>query len=152
MSKVRFEHAVLPCVVDDVVAWHAAHGWVWDVVENESRRRIGVFFCTLLCGDGAVCHFTTVPGIKIPWQTTLAAFRKAIRMVAPAVNVLFATIPVSSVGLLRCVRKLGFSPVSRYTREDQEILLLQYFPRAKGYIMARTPDAGEISPPQKRKD
>ena len=146
MSKVRFEHAVLPCVVDDVVAWHVAHGWVWDVVETDTGRRIGVFFCTLLCGDGAVCHFTTVPEIKIPWHVTLAAFRKAIRMVGGVVNVLFATIPVRRRALVRCACKLGFLPVSRYTRDGLEVFLLQYFPRVKGYIKAQTQVAGKENP------
>jgi len=141
--KVYFEKTVLPCVVDDVIAWHVARGWVWDVVEVKSGRRVGVFFCTLLCGDGAVCHFITVPGIAIPWQTTLAAFRKAIRMVSPpAVNVLFATIPACRSSLVRCAGKLGFRPVSRYTREDQEILLLQYFPADKRYIKTQTRQRG----------
>ena len=143
MSKVRFDHTVLPCVVDDVIAWHVAHGWVWDVVETASGRRIGVFFCTLLCGDGAICHFTTAPGITFPWHVTLAAFRKAIRMVAPpVVNVLFATIPADNRPLLRCVGRMGFRPVAGYTRCGKEIRLLQYFPADKRYIKARTPVAG----------
>ncbi len=141
--KVYFEKAVLPCVVDEIVAWHVAHGWVWDVVETASGRRIGVFFCTLLCGDGAICHFSTVPGITFPWHVTLAAFRKAIRMVSPpAVNVLFATIPADNRPLIRCVELLGFRAVSRYVRDGGEIVLLQYFPRANGYIKAQTPAAG----------
>ena len=140
--KVYFEKTVLPCVVDDVIAWHVAHGWVWDVVEVSTGKRLGVFFCTLLCGDGVIVHFSSVPGVMIPWYVTLSAFRKAILMVAPAVNVVFATIPACRNALVRCVRKLGFRPVARYTREGSEILLLQYFPGVKGYIKAKPQDSG----------
>lgn len=147
--KVYFEKTVLPCVVDEVVAWHVAHGWVWDVVEitptntdeHGRTRRIGVFFCTLLCGDGAVCHFTTVPEIEIPWHVTLAAFRKAIRMVSPAVNVVFATIPADNIPLLRCACRLGFRiSCGSFFRDGSKIRLLQYFPPVKNYIKGKTSD------------
>lgn len=136
--KVNFEKVVCPCVMDEVIAWHVSHGWVWDVVEVPTGRRLGVLYCTLLCGDGGVVHFSTVPGIKIPWQTTHAAMRKAMRMIVPVCNVLLATIPADNRALVRCARRLGFLPMTRYFREGREIMLLQYFSRKKSYINAET--------------
>lgn len=136
---VYFEKVVLPCIVDDVIAWHVSHGWVWDVVEVKSGRRVGVFFCTLLCGDGVIVHFSTVPGIKVPWQITLAAMRKGVKMVAPVVNVVFATIPADNLPLLRCAFRLGFRiSCGSFDRDGAKIRLLQYFPPLKNYIKAKT--------------
>ena len=138
---VYFEKVVVPCIVDDVIAWHVSHGWVWDVVEVKSGRRVGVFFCTLLCGDGVIVHFSTVPDIEIPWATTLAAMRKGVRMVAPAVNVVFATIPADNIPLLRCACRLGFRlSCGSFFRDGSKIRLLQYFPPVKNYIKGKTSD------------
>ena len=140
---VYFEKVVLPCIVDDVIAWHVSHGWVWDVVEVKSGRRVGVFFCTLLCGDGVIVHFSTVPGIEIPWQTTLAAMRKGVKMVSPVVNVVFATIPADNLPLLRCACRLGFRiSCGSFDRDGAKIRLLQYFPPVKNYIKAKPPVEG----------
>lgn len=137
--KVYFEKVVVPCVMDDVIAWHAAHGWVWDIVEVSSGRRVGVYYCTLLCGDGAIVHFSTVPGMCIPWVTTLSAMRKGIRMVSGSVNVVFATIAEEEFGLMRCAYRLGFRETGvNYLRDGKKIVLLQYFGREKRYINAET--------------
>ena len=147
---VYFEKVVLPCIVDDVIAWHVSHGWVWDVVEVKSGRRVGVFFCTLLCGDGVIVHFSTVPGIEIPWQTTLAAMRKGVKMVSPVVNVVFATIPADNLPLIRCACRLGFRiSCGSFFRDGSKSRLLQYFPPVKNYIKGKTSD--EENSPSKRK-
>lgn len=129
MSLVRFEKTVLPCVMNDVTAWHVAHGWIWDVVEVASRRLLGVFFCTLLCGDGCVIHFEPRPGEIIRWPLTLAAFRKAVRMISPVCDVVYATVPADKIKLIHTLLRLGFVPVENggFRSDGREILLLKFF-------------------------
>lgn len=138
--RVRFEKVVVPCVVNDVTLWHLEHGFLWDVVEEDGRR-IGVFFCTLLCGDGCIVHFDTVPGMVIPWQSTLAAMRKGVRMIAEVGGVIYATIPAENRALIRVAVRLGFGLVcdGGFLRDGEPVVLLKYFPRRKGYITVREP-------------
>lgn len=136
MSRVYFEKIKRPedlAVDNDVTRWHFDHGWIWNVLEvdhdNRIVRPLGVFFATLLCGDGAVIHCDSIPGIVIPPAVTLAAFRKAIRMVAPACSLLLATIPEDRVSLIRVVVRLGFRiTTGSFERDGKRILLLKFAP------------------------
>jgi hypothetical protein len=134
--KINFEQTVVTCVVNSVTVWHLEHGFVWDVVEAPSGRRIGVFFCTLLCGDGCIVHFDSVPGIDISWSSVLAAMRKGIRMIAPCWQVIYATIPAEKSALIRIARRLGFCVVSGggFMRGNAEIILLKYLPGQNGIL------------------
>lgn len=140
--KVNFEKVVIPCVVNDITLWHLKHGFLWDVVEAPTDRRLGVFFCTLLCGDGCVIHFNSVPGEDISAATTLYAFRKAIRMMKEYGNVMYATIPAEKRTLVRIICALGFFPVKDggFLREGREIVLLKYLPVKKEYIKEQAPE------------
>ena len=136
---IRFEKTLCPCVADEVTAWHVVHGWLWDVVVYPERRPIGVFFCTLLCGDGAICHFSTVPDQRIPWAVTLAAMRKGSRMIAPACGVLYATIPEDLDKLIRVAIRLGFGLTDGgYYRDGRKIALLKFYPPRPIYIKGQT--------------
>ena len=133
MSRVYFEKVgrVEDLAVDDeVTRWHFDHGWIWNVLEidrdNRVVRPLGVFFATLLCGDGAVIHCSSIPGISIHWSLTLAAFRKAIRMLAPVCGILLATIPEERRALLRVIRRLGFREIGSFPRDGERVLLLKY--------------------------
>jgi len=134
VSHVYFAKVGRPeelAVDNDVTRWHLAHGWIWNVLEvdrdNRVVRPLGVFFATLLCGDGAVIHFCSVPGISIPPAITLAAFRKAIRMISPACSILLATIPQDRASLIRCAYRLGFRMTTgSFDRDGRHILLLKY--------------------------
>ena len=134
--KVNFERVIIPCVVNDVISWHHEHGWCWDVVEVSTRRHVAVFFCTLLCGDGCVVHFETVPGIEIPWQTTVAAMKKGMRMVSGSgVHVIYATIPAEKQALIRAAVALGFRLTNGgFMRNDEPVELLKYFDPAKAIL------------------
>lgn len=129
--KVNFVKTVIPCVSDDIAIWHHLHGWLWDVVEVPTGRRIGVYYCTLLCGDGVIVHFDVVPDVEISAATLLHAIRKGIRMVLDSeVNVIYATICADRAGLLCVVKRLGFRESgSSYMRAGKKVLLLQYFGR-----------------------
>lgn len=131
--KVNFEKCVLPCVINDVTIWHLHHGFIWDVVEAPSGRRIAVFFCTLLCGDGCFVHFETVKNLKISWATVFAAMRKGVQMISPYGNVIYATIPEEKKALIRVACKLGFSVVKEgsFDRDGENIVLLKFLDRKK---------------------
>ena len=119
-----------PCVDDGVVQWHVQNGWVWNVYGGADLRPVGVFFCTLLCGDGVICHFTPRPEIRIPWHVTLAAFRKGVRMLAPVCDVIYATIPAEKEKLIRVVIRLGFGIVEEggFLRDGRTpVVLLKYY-------------------------
>ena len=143
---IRFEKTLTPCVADEVTAWHAVHGWLWNVVVYENTDQhgptrtdtIGVFYCTLLCGDGAVVHFDTVGPIA-PLHL-LAAMKKGIRMIAPYCGVIFATIPEDRAKLIRVAIRLGFGLTDGgYLRDGQKIALLKFFAPRKNYITSKTP-------------
>lgn len=123
--KVYFEKTILPCVADEVITWHIAHGWVWNVTENGVYY--GVFFATLLCGDGVIIHFTPKPDVQVPVKILLAAFKKGVRIVAP-LGVVFATIPRSKKKLIKVAKHLGFCETTgSFIREGEgEVALLKY--------------------------
>lgn len=127
MNIARFEKSVLPCVIDEVTLWHKQHGWLWNVLDQRTGDRVAVFFCTLLCGDGAILHFTVRPNVSLSGVFLRSAFRRGIEMVKPYCGVLYATIPQSSTGLVRVVEKLGFQVVrdGGFYRDGDFILLLK---------------------------
>lgn len=134
--KVNFEKVIIPCVVNDITLWHLEHGFLWDVVEVPSGRRIAVFFCTLLCGDGCIVHFDSVKGVEVSWGAVLAAMRKGIRMVSDCGAVIYATIPAEKSSLIRCACCLGFAIVDAggFLRDGKEIVLLKYLKNQKAIL------------------
>ena len=121
----------VPCVCNPVIGWHMKHGWVWDVEQFDGIgiERIGVFYCTLLCGAGCVCHFESArrglrPGV------ILAAMRKGIWLVRGC-DVIYATIPEEKEKLIRCAIRLGFGIVEDggYVSEGKAMKLLKYYGR-----------------------
>ena len=105
----RFTRATTLIIDNDVTRWHLAHGWIWNVIAPDNSP-LGVFYCTLLCGDGCIIHFDALP--DIPWSVILPAFRKAIRMISPVSDVVYATVPTSHAKLIRILIRLNFAPVS----------------------------------------
>ena len=105
----RFARATRLIIDNDVTRWHLAHGWIWNVIAPDNSP-LGVFYCTLLCGDGCIIHFDALP--HIPWSVILPAFRKAIRMISPVSDVVYATVPDSRTKLIRILIRLNFAPVS----------------------------------------
>lgn len=134
--KTNFVKTLTPCVVNEVTCWHLAHGFLWDVVEVSTGRKLGVFYVTLLCGDGCIIHFYALPGIDITPATTLYTFRKAINMTARYGNVLYATVPEDHIKLLRVLCRLGFAPVPQggFVRDGVQIVLLKYLPAVKAIL------------------
>ena len=105
----RFARATRLFIDNDVTRWHLAHGWIWNVSSSDNSP-LGVFYCTLLCGDGCIIHFDALP--HIPWTAILPAFKKAIRMISPVSDVVYATVPDSRAKLIRILIRLNFAPVS----------------------------------------
>ena len=105
----RFARATRLVIDNDVTRWHLTHGWIWNVIAPDNSP-LGVFYCTLLCGDGCIIHFDALP--HIPWSVILPAFRKAIRMISPVSDVVYATVPDSRTKLIRILIRLNFAPVS----------------------------------------
>ena len=105
----RFTRATTLLIDNDVTRWHLAHGWIWNVSSSDNSP-LGVFYCTLLCGDGCIIHFDALP--HIPWSVILPAFRKAIRMISPVSDVVYATVPDSRAKLIRILIRLNFTPIS----------------------------------------
>ncbi len=118
---------LVPCVCDEVIAWHVMHGWVYDVYHD--AEALGVFYCTVLCGSGAVCHFTPRTGARITPAIFLAACRKCLAVVAPACYVLYATIPETKVKLIRVAVRLGFGVIEDggFILDGDKMVLLKYY-------------------------
>ena len=133
MNRIYFKHTLFPCVDNEVTRWHLAHGWLWDVFDRKQNCNIGVFFVTLMCGDGAIVHFDRIPDVNVDAAALLCAFRRGIELVGNYGNVIYATIPSSNVKLIRCACRLGFVVChgAEYMRFEQEITLLKYLPRPK---------------------
>lgn len=136
--KICFEKTILPCVSDDVINWHVAHGWVWNV--RTAEMVLGVFFATLLSGDGVILHFTPRPDIIIPPTVTIAAFKKGVRIAAP-LGVVFATIPRSKSKLISVAKRLGFAETTgSFIREGVgEIVLLKYLKNPSAILDSHQP-------------
>ena len=131
MSLAYFERTFKPCILNEVISWHLAHGWVWNIIDRKSLRPIGVFYATLLCGDGVVLHFDTLPDVEIPFALTLSAMKRGIRLVEPHADLILATIPEVKHKLIQCAQKLGFRRISNFRRDNQAIVVLQFFPPPK---------------------
>ena len=133
--KITFVPTKEPWVINDVTRWHAEHGWVWNVdVDDEF---VATVFCTLLCGDGAVIHFYTGKYTRLPGVVVLGIMRKAMRVVSPHCDVLYATIPSNNKKLIQVAIGLGFCliPDGGFLRNgNEEIELLKYYPRSKCHI------------------
>lgn len=136
--KVYFEKTIVPCVADEVINWHVAHGWVWNVRTGE--KCVGVFFATLLSGDGVIIHFTPKPDLTIPPALTLAAFRKGVKIASP-LGVVFATVPRSKTKLVSVVKRLGFAETNgSFIREGVgEIVLLKYLKNPSAILDSHQP-------------
>ena len=131
--KVRFEKVIVPCVVNEVTLWHSQHGFLYDVVQADGRR-IGVFYATLICGEGAILHFDAVQDGNIPWISTFSAMKKALKMILKCrFNVIYATIPEEKKRLIQIAVRLGFRIVTDggFFRDSQKISLLKYFSEEK---------------------
>lgn len=127
MIRVRFEKTLIPCVVNDAILWHLKHGWVWDAVEVSSGRRYAVLYCTLLCGDGCIIHFETVSGTPVSYLFLLSGMRRAMRMIAPVCDVIYATIPEEKQKLIRVAERLGFRKTDAgFMRDGLNICMLKY--------------------------
>ena len=127
MIRVRFEKTLIPCVVNDAILWHLKHGWVWDAVEVSSGRRYAVLYCTLLCGDGCIIHFETVHGTPVSYLFLLSGMRRAMRMIAPVCDVIYATIPEEKQKLIRVAERLGFRKTDAgFMRDGLNICMLKY--------------------------
>ena len=137
MRLVNFVGTRATCVVTPAIRWHIDHGWVWDVVETRTGRMVGVFYCTILGGDGCVVHFESSG--NVPWPVTFSAFKKGMQMVSPHNNVVLATIPASKGKLIDAAILLGFGIIDAgYERPGEgKIVLLKYFGRRLKYIKAR---------------
>lgn len=142
--KVFFEKTILPCVLDDVIAWHIQHGYVWNV-KSEDGKFLGVFYATLLNGDGTVIHFSTVPGVRISAAQQLAAYKKGVRILQP-MGVVFATIPAEKQKLIRITKHLGFSETDGnfYRPGTGEIVLLKLLD-AQNAILEPTKQEKEVT-------
>ena len=128
MNVARFEKSVIPCIIDDVTTWHHQHGWLWNVVDQRTGDRVAVFFCTLLCGDGGILHFSVRPNEKLDGVFLRSAFRRGIQMVKPHFGVMYATIEQDKTGLIRVVERLGFRVVrdGGFYRDGKFVLLLKF--------------------------
>lgn len=108
------------CVKNAVIKWHIKHGWVYNIWSNIDERYLGVFYCTLLAGDGVVLHFDTcVDDMAI--GDTLAALKKGVEMMKQH-NIVLATIP-TELKVCRIAKRLGFKELAKYYRNDKEICL-----------------------------
>lgn len=130
---VHFEKTGELCVRNEVTEWHQEHGWIWNV-RDDGGRLLGVFYCTLLCGDGCVIHFETLGGV--PRWAFAAAIRKAVRMLEPVCGVIYATIPSRFGKLIAVMRRYGFRVVEGggFRRDGDAVELLKYFGDEGRYI------------------
>lgn len=124
--SVRFEKTLSPCVMSDVIAWHVVHGWVWNV-RSADGRYLGVFHVTLITGDGGICHFDTVPGVRISPTVILEGFKKGIKLMEQF-DLVMASIPADRTALISLVERLGFRKTDAFFERSGEgrIELLKY--------------------------
>lgn len=127
--NIQFRHTLSPCVFNSTTVWHTAHGgWVWDVIRPDTGEYLGVFYCTLLCAEGCIVHFDTIPGVHIPPKVFLSSIKKGIAMVRPSCDVIFATVPKEKYRLIRILQRIGFRhcPEADYSRDGEEVIFLHY--------------------------
>lgn len=132
--RIYFDAVLEPerlAVSTEVIRWHLAHGWVYNVWEcsddGASGRIVAVFYITVVCGVGGVLHFDTVV-LDIPPAVIRAAMRKGVSMVAAVLPLVLATIPVAKSRLIRHVERLGFVRVvpGDFVAEGRQFVLLKY--------------------------
>jgi hypothetical protein len=142
--KVYFEATKLPVMRDLEIVWHAEHGWTWNIVDVEQRKYVGVFFATLT-GDGCIVHFSTIE--EVPWYITFAAMKKAIRLILPHVNVIYATIPAEKEKLVSVACRLGFRVIEggEFLRDGKEVFLLKYFERKNAKLFYNSTTKGGLN-------
>jgi hypothetical protein len=137
--KIRFTkrnpYGQIPCVWNDVVSWHSRHGWCWEV--KVDGVAVAVFYCTLLCGDGCLVHFDKAEYVKLPGAVILGIMRKAMRMIEPECDVIYATIEKQNEKLIHVAIRLGFGliPNGGFLRDGKtEVVLLKFYPETARYI------------------
>lgn len=137
---IAFINTKNPCVDNEITRWHLRHGWLYNAYRIPANQPVGVFYATLLCGDGAVIHFDVIPEARLSPLEILHGFRKGIRLIASALPVVFATIPEEKHKLIRCIERLGFVriPEAGYLRDGEKIAvlkldLLKFLVRQKNY-------------------
>ena len=124
-----------PSVYNDITLWHCEHGWCWNIEVNE--RIIATMCGTLLCGDGCIVHFETMDFIKLPGAVILGVMRKAVRMLAPECDMIYATIEARNEKLIRVAVRLGFEivPDGGFLRDGKtEVVLLKFYTGLARYI------------------
>lgn len=120
-----------PCVKNAITRWHASHGWLYNAYRLPENRSVGVFYATLLCGDGAVIHFDVAPGADLSAPEILHGVRSAIRMIGRAsLNVIYTTIPGDRTGLIKLMTRFGFRevPDGGFLRDGLPVVLLKMDP------------------------
>lgn len=128
MSEVFLQKSILPLVVNDVIAWHVQHGWVFNAVAADGRG-IGVVYVTLLGGDGCVVHFEILPGVTLP--EIRSGFGKAFCLLAP-VGRLLATVKPERKSLIKLLERFGFERIA-----GGEKVLLQFNKESKWYLKVK---------------
>ena len=110
----------------DIVKWHVLHGWYYHVWEckNGGGKIIGGFYVTLLCGSGGVLHFDCYDP-DVSFTSVKSAMQKGIAMVAPVLDLVLATIPVSRPSLIRTARRLGFLIIALFVSGGVEYVLMK---------------------------
>jgi len=149
---IAFFNTDSPCVDNEITRWHLRHGWLYNAYRIPARKPVGVFFATLLCGDGAVVHFDVIPEARLSPLEILHGFRKGIRMMLSAqLNVIYATIPEEYGDLIRVASHLGFRIVrdGGFRRDEKHVALLrldpEIFDRRKKYSKDEKPKENSMS-------
>ena len=134
MRKIYFERVERQrrlVIRNEVTRWHVKHGWAYNVLDA-GFSPLGVFFCTLLCGDGAVLHFLAGKGVRVSGAELLSCMRAAIEMILRCKQgfTLYTTIRASERKLIRVAEGLGFRVVegAEMVREGgEEVKFLKFF-------------------------
>ena len=111
------------CIKNSIIEWHFQHGWVYNVWSNVDEKYLGVFFCTLLAGDGVVLHFSSCDGVNIHPVDTYSAFKQGVELMKSQ-NIVLATIP-KNLKLCKVAKRLGFEVIAEYNRSGEEICLFE---------------------------
>jgi hypothetical protein len=109
------------CIKNEIIKWHIKHGWVYNVWSNVDEKYIGIFYCTLLAGDGVVLHFLSCERVLIHPVDIYSAFKQGIELMKSQ-NIVLATIP-KKLKLCRIAKRLGFKEIALYNLSGEEIIL-----------------------------
>lgn len=117
-----------PIISDPLIDWHFTHGAVYNLYhvsdDNHIEYPLGCIYLTLLCGSGAFIHIKPIPGNFTKSDISLVC-RKISSLIAPAFDVLFATIPPDCHALIHLAQRIGFRPV--HDGDFPGFTLLKYF-------------------------